>query len=226
MSAQRLIVCAEPAAFVGTIAQVVGAALEAPLTATGTAVLALPGGTTPTLYLGTLATLPLPWERVQVTLTDERRVPPGDPSANENLIRQQFLIGRAAQARYIGWHVTTTTDSEAEDIVGRRLADLRWPLDLAVLGMGEDGHVAALFPYGADAAAGPVVATLAPGPPRARLSLTFATLAAARQVLVVVAGTAKHALLDEVFSGQHTALPIGRLHRVLGARLSAIALNT
>jgi len=221
----KLSLCDEPAVLVSEVARVISTALEDALEARGAASLALPGGTTPALYLGAIAALPLAWEHIHVTLTDERRVSPGDPASNETQLKRLFLHGRARRARYFSWEIPAQSDADAVRLVADRLVGLHWPLDLVVLGMGEDGHVASLFPGVPVTTSDPVVATLAPSAPRARISLSYAALLQARQALVVTTGPAKRALVERVLAGGYADLPIARLQAALGIRLSIVALS-
>jgi 6-phosphogluconolactonase len=165
------------AAMVEELAEVVRGRLAAP----GACVLALGGGRTPLAVLPRLARVKCDWSRVTVTLTDERRVAPDDPASNEGLVRRHLLQGPAAKAAFVG--LRDATDPPPQP-------------DVIYLGFGEDGHVASLFPGGPELAADHrgVVAAAAPVAPTARLSLTLATLLAARHLVMLVSGAEKHAV--------------------------------
>jgi 6-phosphogluconolactonase len=174
--------------------------LRAALAARGRASLAVPGGTTPGPFLQRLSAERLDWALVTVMPTDERCVNAGSPRLNEGLIRAALLQDAAAAAGFVS---LATGPDRPEHAAGRLAQTVEpfLPLDVCVLGMGEDLHTASLFP-GADrlavalsADAPPVMVLRAPGAPEARVSLTAPVLRAARSVIVLIAGAAKQAAL-------------------------------
>jgi len=194
------------------LAHTVAADLAHAITRRGVATLALSGGTTPACFLRELGERPLDWSRVQVTLTDERWVPPGHPRANSTLIDQTL---RRGAARDCAWHPLYCEGLERnKGIAGlnARLASFAWPLDVAVLGMGEDGHVASLFPDAAVwDAADPVEHVIAATAPTGeeRVSLTLSTLRAAHRRYLLLHGARKAGVL---LSSAGTRLPIAALY--------------
>lgn len=186
----------------GALAVEVVAALQQGLATRGAASLAVPGGRTPVPLFRALRAASLDWARVSVTLTDDRRVPVDDPASNAALVRAELLQGPAAAARFFPLHDGSSTAPDAAEGVWRSLQEMPWPLDAAVLGMGEDGHFASLFPgnpqlpQALDPGAMPgCVAMQAPVAPHARLSLNLAALRQARRLFLLVGGAAKHTLL-------------------------------
>jgi 6-phosphogluconolactonase len=187
----------------------VAAALQAGLERSGAASLAATGGRSPGAIYDRLALMPLDWASVRVTLTDERWVDPASPDSNERLVRERLLQGRAAEAVFRPLHGRAADVDEA----ARQASDLlgTWPqLDVVMLGMGEDGHVASLFPgspalsRGLDPEA-PACIAVPPGegraPPQARLSLTIRPLVGAGLVLILTSGAAKRAVLEKASAG-------------------------
>lgn len=163
--------------------------------------LAVPGGTTPGPVFDVLSAIDLDWARVTVLPTDERWVDPDSPRSNARLIRERLLVGRAAAARFVPLTTTDPTPEAALPALVAAVAPLR-PLTLALLGMGEDCHVASLFP-GADALAAamndrapPVMALRAPGAPEPRITLTAPVLQEALSVHLLITGVAKRAALE------------------------------
>ncbi len=168
---------------------------------------ALPGGNTPARCLALLAQASLPWERVHWYLGDERCYPAGHAGRNDVMLEAQLWsrIDAAAGNRHpiaaeLGPEPAAALYSDEIRAAGR--------LDIVLLGMGEDGHTASLFP--GNAALGdtrPVVPVHhAPKPPPERVSLGLATLQAAGERIVLVAGRDKHAALQRVRAGER--LPI------------------
>lgn len=191
------------------VAAAVREALTRALRERASASLVVPGGSTPRAYLPAVAALELPWSRVAVTLSDERRVPPDDPHSNERLVRERLLQGPAAAARFVPLHVPGEVDPAAT--AAARLAPVPRPFDLVLLGLGTDGHVASLFPgaAGVEAALDPArpetcVALEPPvgsEPALPRLSLTLAALLDSRRILVAAQGADKRVAFERALHG-------------------------
>jgi 6-phosphogluconolactonase len=112
----------------------------------GRASLVVPGGSTPGPLFDALGGRDLPWNRVDVTLNDERWVSPGEDGSNERLVRQRLLAGPAAAARFVGLKTGHARAADGLAEVSDRLAGMARPFDVMLLGMGADGHTASLFP--------------------------------------------------------------------------------
>lgn len=164
--------------------------------------LALSGGSTPRpAYERLAARCVLPWESVEVYFGDERAVPPTHPASNYRMAREALIdrVGLAPPRV----HRMETDDPDLEAAAARYAALLPDALDLLVLGMGQDGHTASLFP-GSPAlgeSARKVVPARAPVPPVQRLTITPPVIAAARRVAVLVAGAAKAPVVARVLRG-------------------------
>ena len=140
---------ANPTVLAAALAQSVADDLRAALQARDGASLALSGGNTPKAFMQALARQPLDWSRIAVTLVDERWVPENHPRSNAHLLRENLLQGPASAATFLPLYRATPEPEAALDELERDLAtSLPWPLDVAVLGMGEDGHTASFFPGG------------------------------------------------------------------------------
>ena len=169
---------------------------------TGRATLAVPGGTTPARFLTLLGESALDWERVAVTLTDERWVPSSSDRSNQKLLGETLFRGPAAAATFVPLYGATAEPADAMDGIATSLRTHVLPLDICVLGMGTDGHTASLFP-GADKLAAalasdapPVLPIIAPGADEPRVTLTAPVLRAANAVALLIAGAGKWASLD------------------------------
>ena len=183
-------------------ARVVSAAAAA-VAARGRFALAIPGGSVVQLLARGLAA-PVAAAHWHVFWTDERRVPLFDPQSNFRLAETELL------PKLAGAQVHPLRGSAAE-----YETELRpfLPLDLVLLGVGEDGHVASLFPGNpATRETQHLVAEVhgAPKPPPDRVTLTFPVLNSARQTLVVAAGAGKAAIVGRIFSAPGD-LPAQRL---------------
>jgi len=170
----------------------VAAAINRP----GPMTLCLPGGNTPRPIFAALAGLRLPWDKVTIMPGDERAVPHDHPASNVGALRAAF-----------GATGATIEPLSVSPPVPR--------FDLVWLGIGDDGHVASLFPSANPDPAAPVgVIAVVPDPlppeaPYPRRSLTLAALANADEVIVVARGAAKRAVLDAALAGAD--LPVARL---------------
>ncbi len=163
---------------------------------------------------------------------DERCVSPSDPESNFRLARENFLgplhISEEKIHRIRGEMEKNAAAREAESEL-RRVACLGEGglpvLEFVFLGMGEDGHVASLFPGAATPAASPPAvyrAVVGPKPPPDRITLDYSALRAARQVWLLASGTGKERALEEsLASGANT--PLGR---VIATRQGAVKVFT
>lgn len=202
------------------LAAAVAADLAAALTVRRQATLAVSGGNTPRRFLQALSRQPLDWSRVAVTLVDERWVPESDPRSNAALVRRHLLQGPAAAARFVPLHRPLETPEAALPELEQALEALPLPLDVAVLGMGEDGHTASFFAGGDlldealdPAGPGAVLPMRAPGAGEPRITLTAPVLLGARHLYLHIEGEAKRRVLEQATSPGAAAgsLPITRV---------------
>lgn len=209
---------ADAAALAEALALAVAADLRRAIAARGLATLALAGGNTPRRFLQMLSRQTLDWSKVRVLPVDERWVPNTDPRSNERLLREHLLQGEAAAAELLPLYRPVETPEVALQSVAGDIAHRALPLDVAVLGMGEDGHVASLFPdlvrrdVGlTPAGRAPVLAIRTAAAPEPRLTLTLSAIFTAPALYLHIEGAGKRrvladALADDVNPG--TALPV------------------
>lgn len=214
--------CANTAAQARQLAEAVAAQLRHAIATRGHALLAVSGGKSPIALFEHLRQQPLDWTSVTVLLADERCVPHTHPDSNTALVRQHLLQDGAAAATFVTFFDALDAIDTLAAAANQRLAALHWPLDVAVLGMGEDGHTASLFPAapGLDTALHTTahVAWVRPDAighaPHPRLTLTLPTLQAARQLHLSLAGPAKQAVYRQALARPDAALPVSLLlHR-------------
>jgi 6-phosphogluconolactonase len=173
----------------------------------GVRTLVLTGGTTPQRCYELLAEMDLEWGRVTVLFGDERCVPPNHPDSNY-LMAKKALLDRVMPATVHRMPAELGPDegaAEYEKVVAANL-----PLDLVLLGVGEDGHTASLFPgHQALKAHNLVVGVYdSPKPPPERVTLTLPVLRAARRVLVMATGAGK---ADAVARAKRGEVPSGMI---------------
>jgi 6-phosphogluconolactonase len=112
----------------------------------GAATLVCAGGTTPGELYTEMSDISAPWNRIMVTASDERWVPPDGEASNEHLVRTTLLQGPAAAATYVPLRTEDPTPEEGEFAVGAAVAALPRPFAVTLIGMGTDLHIASLCP--------------------------------------------------------------------------------
>jgi 6-phosphogluconolactonase len=177
--------------------------LQEAIAARGHASLVVSGGRTPVTLFNQLASETLPWDKVLVTLADERWVDAHDAASNERLVRAELLQQRAAAAQFVSLKNAAATPEAGAEWAWRSLSRMARPFDVVLLGMGDDGHTASLFPpsptnpaaqlaQALDTSKPPAcVAMQAPVAPHARLSLNLNALLDARRIVLHLQGEAK-----------------------------------
>jgi 6-phosphogluconolactonase len=217
----------DPAVLAKALAQAAAADLASALAARGRATLAVSGGNTPKAFLQALSQHPLAWSRVAVTLVDERWVPESSDRSNAALVRAHLLQGPASSARFLPLHRDTAEPEAAVAEVEGSLADAL-PLDVAILGMGEDGHTASFFPGGdlLEQALDPngssaVLPMRAPGAGEPRITLSLPVLLAARRLYLHIEGAGKRQVLEQALAAD-TGAPALPIARVLASRKGVV----
>ena len=186
------------------LAAQIAAGLAAAIAARGLASLVVSGGRTPQRLFEMLRAQPLDWSRVCIALADERWVDPADGASNEKLVRDVLLKDLAASARFLGLKNGAPTPDLGAVSAWETFARVPRPFDAVLLGMGDDGHTASLFPGSPNlpsalnpAAAAGCVGMWSPEPPQARLSLNLTALLDSRRIVVLISGDAKWRTLGE-----------------------------
>lgn len=185
------------------LAEAVAENLKAGIAARGEAALAVSGGSTPGRFFSKLGKdRGVDWEKVRVTLVDERWVPETSDRSNAALVNEKMLQGPAAVARFVPLYAGgDAPDAAALGRTASQLADLPSPFDAVILGMGSDGHTASFFPGGDNLAAaltepGPVVSMRAPGAGEPRVTFTLPRLLETAALYLHIEGDEKAAVLE------------------------------
>ena len=172
--------------------------------------LAVSGGSTPALLFETLAKKAFDWHLVDLYLIDERNVPPTHERSNEKSVREMLLQDQAAAANFVPLRAQTAKSTD-------------WPeqLDVAILGLGTDGHTASWFP-GADNlevatssdCGEPVLFMNAPDVPEERLTFTYPTISRSNFIALHIEGDKKMQTLNTAKeNGPANDMPIRHLLR-------------
>ena len=177
----------------------------------GARTLVLAGGTTPQRCYELLSQMEVVWGRVSILFGDERCVPPLHPDSNYRMCREA-LLDRVAPATVYRMPAELGPDVGAAlyaDVVAAVL-----PLDVVVLGIGEDGHTASLFPGHRLLQASGLTAGIrdSPKPPAQRVTLTLKALQSARRVIILATGAGK---AEAVAKAKRGEVPSGM---IAGAR--------
>lgn len=214
----RVTVTGNPAEAADLAARRLAAAIAAGR-AEGRAVhLSLAGGNTPRPAYERLAELVDDWRGVELWLGDERLVAPGDPASNYRMLRESLVESTGATAHPVP---TEGNSAERAAVAYAELIAARVPagpgglpsFDAVLLGLGEDGHTASLFPNAPALEAEGICVAIheAPKPPADRVTLTLGVLRGARASLMLVSGAAKARPVAAVMAGPDPAVPASLL---------------
>jgi 6-phosphogluconolactonase len=231
----RLTSCADPEAVAARAADDVLRHLDAARAQRGSAHVALSGGRTPARAYELLARSSEPWRSVHVWFADERCVAPDDEQSNFRLVRELLLDPAGIDPRRVHRMRGELGPDEgaaryAEELLGEAPYEAgaqngaaQPVLDVVVLGIGEDGHVASLFPDApvlADRASACLGVHDSPKPPPQRITLTLPVLLAARRCVLLATGAEKSAALAAMLGEPTPHVPASLLAR---ERLDVIA---
>lgn len=206
---------ADPQRQTALMADCVAGALAYAVQTHGIASLVVSGGRSPILFFEELSKRELNWTKVQISLADERWIPTGEPASNERLVRRHLLQNAASEARLIGLYQPADSLAQAAALAERALEQLQRPIDVLVLGMGDDGHTASLFPGNPNLAHAlrpdcpeRCLPMQAPVEPQARLTMTFPLLSCARMQCLAIQGSDKLETLRAALHADPLQMPI------------------
>ncbi|WP_058521457.1 6-phosphogluconolactonase [Legionella tucsonensis] len=182
---------------VGQLKQILCEAIEH----RGHAYLVVSGGKTPIDLFKALAKTDILWDKITVTLTDERCVSADDPDRNEQLVRHFLLQHHASKAHFLSLYKEDHTLEQTEHIIASLPT-----FDAVVLGMGEDGHIASLFPCADELAMGmndnaaAIVLVRPRTAPHQRISLSKKRLLKSRKIFFHLLGQKKLTVLHQAMA--------------------------
>lgn len=182
----------------------------------GRASLVVSGGRTPVALFQTLAQTELDWDKIDITLADERWVDVEDDASNEKLVKTHLLQEFAAKANFIGLKTEHANAEDAVQACTDRLSGMAKPFDVLILGMGEDGHTASLFPCSEQVEAGldldsgkEFIAVQPTTAPNQRMSLTLPALLNSKRIFLHLTGESKRQVAQQADAGSdETEMPI------------------
>lgn len=176
----------------------------------GRASLIVSGGRTPAALFEALSKVSLAWDLVDISLADERWVDNANDASNEKMLREKLLINNAVNANFFPLKTHHADATEAVQQCTSNLQDIHTPFDVVILGMGEDGHTASLFPCseqiseGLDLESGQSYIAVQPTTaPNQRMSLTLPALLNSQQIFLHLTGDSKKEVLDLALSGDN-----------------------
>ncbi len=193
-----------------TLADNVAQQLQQAITKNGKASIAFSGGSTPKGFFKALSNKDIDWAKVTVTLADDRWLNEDQADSNGRLLKENLLVNNAAEASFFSLkqadalteHYLTDLTSKAQSIM---------PLDVVILGMGEDGHTASIFPcseqveQGLDESAKPALMKTVPTTaPYDRVTFNFTALIEACHLYLHIVGPGKQHVLNEALENTNS----------------------
>ncbi len=202
-----------------TVATRIAGQLRTRLEANAEAAFIVSGGSTPAGCFSHLSHKQLDWHRVTVLLSDERWVAPDHADSNERMLRETLMVSRARYVRLLPYYDSANSVFERCNAFEDAFKRMALPFCSVLLGMGADGHFAGLFPgsEGLSENLDPdssrrCVEVTTPASPYARISLTLSALLESEEILLLIFGEEKRAVLDTALNTE-SDLPVAALLR-------------
>jgi 6-phosphogluconolactonase len=182
------------------------------MTSNGRACLAVSGGHSPIALFHALSSrADLDWARVHIRLVDERFVSPDNEDSNEHLVRTHLLRDKARDAQFTGLVGDPASLDRSLEQANRQTDSL----DLVILGMGDDGHTASLFPHAAQLSqcldprqTHRYLHVTPPAAPHERISMTLAALLGAGQLILAISGAHKREIYAQAARKSNPEHPV------------------
>jgi 6-phosphogluconolactonase len=190
------------------LADKVAALLTAALESKGKASIAVSGGSTPKGFFQALSKKKLAWQAITITLADERWVDIDSSDSNTKLVHEYLMQNEAVKAKFFYLKQGEILSDETLTDLNLAAKQQLLPLDVLILGMGEDGHTASLFPCSDEitqclAADSQALLKVTPKTaPHQRISFSFAALAQSKNTFLHLSGISKKQVLAKAIAGQ------------------------
>lgn len=196
---------ASPEQLTQDLAKHIIAVLKQAIEKKGHGTLAVSGGRTPIPLFELLSQQTLDWDKVYITLVDDRWVKDTDDSSNEKLVNNYLLKNHAKLAHFVGLKNDCDNPFDGAEISEQKLRNtLPMPFDVLILGMGEDGHTASLFPnaenlsQGLDMNSGKLLVGMTPlTAPLDRITLTLPAILNSENIYLHLVGESKKGVLAQ-----------------------------
>ena len=206
---ERLISFESKALLEVDLAQQIATILHSEIAKKGLATILLSGGSTPKNLYQKLGEIALDWSKVHIGLVDERFVPQDSPYSNETLIRESLMTGNASKAHFHSMVIDSLNYEENLQLAITENEVFR-KTDVIILGMGDDGHTASLFPNDEQSIAASISSELmsntnAPNEPSKRITFCGPILQNGEQIFLMITGTKK---LDVLLESEEKNHPI------------------
>lgn len=170
--------------------------LESAVEKDGIAIIAVSGGSTPKQLFEKLSHMNLPWEKIYITLVDERWVPNTHEDSNEKLVKDFLIQNKAVDANFIPLKLDFKTPFEAVKECGKQFETFKEKIDIVILGMGGDAHTASFFPkdenlHNAFTTKEICAATIPTDAPHQRMTFSLSKLLEAKDIFLHIEGEKK-----------------------------------
>ena len=173
----------------------------------GSASLLVSGGSTPKPLFEKLSSFDIPWDKVKIALCDERWIDKNHKDSNEKLVRDSLLVNFAAKAQFISMYQEYLDIEDAQDVCSDIYEKELFPFDVLILGMGNDGHTASLFPNNIklkealETTKGFCICMKPDTAPYERMSLTKTAILSATNIYLHFEGVEKQNVYKKVLEG-------------------------
>ncbi|TLP36957.1 6-phosphogluconolactonase [Arcobacter arenosus] len=175
----------------------------------GKASLLVSGGSTPKPLFQKLSNIDIPWEKVIISLVDDRWLEPTHKDSNELLVKENLMQNFASKAKFVGMFIEGKTAYESDEDCSLTYEDNVFPFDVIILGMGGDSHTASLFPENEklkeayDLKNENLCISIKPDTaPYDRMSLTLGAILSAKNIILHIEGEEKLKVYEEALNSK------------------------